>query len=163
MTRKPLLSAKLRLLLALAALSPLLLCAQWPFVPPTTPSAQRNALNAVRMQVDWLQNSTRTAANFGAQGYGNVRQQFEGLRGAYGAFKQTLRPDQLAYGANDLAEMDAGLDILQEAFTNYEQDIAEGRPVRTALNDMGQVMRQGSALWWQELNKKASRLRVGWG
>jgi hypothetical protein len=160
---QPALSAGLGLLLALPILSPLLLFAQWPFAPPTTPNAQRNALNAVRMQVDWFQNSTRTAANYGEQGYGNVRQQFEGLRGAYNAFKQTLRPDQLAYGANDLAEMDAGLDILQEAFTNYEQDVANGRMVRSALNDMGQVLRQGSTLWWQELNKKASRLRVGWG
>ncbi len=68
-----------------------------------------------------------------------------------------------AYGANDLAEMDAGLDILQGAFCNYEQDIADGRPVGPALNKMCQVLRQGSDLWLQELKRKASRLRIGRG
>jgi len=159
-----LLRAEVPLLIALSVLSPLLICAQWPFGAPTTPDAQRNALNAVRMQVKWLQNSTRTAVNFvGAQGYGNVRQQFDGLRGAYNGLKQTLNPQQLAYGANDLAEMDAGLDILQEAFSNFEEDTAAGQPVASALRNMCQVLRQGSALWLQELNKKAAPLRIGWG
>jgi len=155
---------QLALLVALSVLSPLLLFAQWPFAPQTTPDAQRSALNSVRTQVNWLKNATRTASNFaGAQGYGNVRQQFDGLRGAYNGLKQTLNPHQLSYGANDLAELDAGLDIIQEAFVNFEQDVAAGRPVDPALRDMCQVLRQGSAVWLQELNKKVSRLRIGWG
>lgn len=143
--------------------SPLCLLAQWPFATPATPAAQRNALNAVRAQVDWLQNATRTAPNFGVQGSGNLWQQFDMLRGAFAAFKQTLTPQQVAQGANSLAELDAGLDIIQEAFANYQNDLAAGRPANAALHELCQVLREGSNLWWQELKKNCSRLRVGWG
>ena len=69
----------------------------------------------------------------------------------------------MAFGANDLGEMDAGLDILQDAFCNYEQDIADGRLLGPALNKMCQAVRQGSDLWLQELKRKAARLRIGRG
>lgn len=144
-------------------LSALCVFAQWPFAAPTTPAAQRNALEAVRAQVEWLQNATRTAPNQGTQGCGNLWQQFDMLRGAYGAFKQTLTPRQLTEGANSLAEIDAGLDIIQEAFANYQTDLAAGRPASSALRELCQVLREGSHLWWQELKKTGSRLRVGWG
>jgi hypothetical protein len=151
------------LLACLATLGPVLALAQWTFNPLTTPDAQRNALNSVRSQVSWLQNSTRTAANFGDQGYGSVWQTFQGLRLAFGALTQTLTPQQSAYGANDLAELNAGLDIIQEAFTNYQEDVAAGQPVSVALGNLCRVLRQSSTLWLQELNKTASRLRIGWG
>lgn len=142
---------------------PLHVAAQWPLGVSTTPDAQRNALNAVQSQVKWLHNATRTAPNLGAQAYGNIRQQFDGLRAAYRGLKNTLTPEQLAYGANDLAELDAGLDFLQDVFSNYEQDIADGRPLGPALNEMCQAARQGSDLWLQELKRKAARLRIGRG
>ena len=120
-------------------------------------------MNSVRSQVNWLQNSTRTAGNYGAQGYGNVWQAFQGLRQTFVALTQTLTPQQLANGANELAELNAGLDIIQEVFPNYEEDVAAGRPVNLALADMCRVLREASALWSQELNKTASRIRIGWG
>jgi len=149
--------------LGLVALWPISFQAQWPYGPATTPDAQRNALHAVRTQVNWLQNSTRTAANYRAQGYGNVWQTFQELRQVYGTFKRTLNPQQLAYGANELAELDAGLDIIQEAFANYHEDVASGQPPGMALNHMCQVLRQGSKLWLKELNETCARLRIGWG
>lgn len=145
-----------------AAFWPMLCLAQWGFNAPATPDAQRNALGAVRSQVSWVQNSTRTASNYGAQGSGYVWQAFQGLRQAYGALTQTLTQQQLTQGANSLAELSAGLDIIQEVFANYDQDVAAGRPVGVALADLCQVMRQASNLWLQELNKTASRLRIGW-
>src|SRR5260221_11822881 len=90
---------------------------------------------------------------------GNIQLQFDGLRAAYGGLKNTLTPKQLAYGAKDLAEMDAGLDILQDAFCNYEQDIADGGPLCRALNRMWQAVSQASGLWLQEQRQKAARLR----
>jgi len=161
--RNSLLRECLRCILGFAILAPLLVAAQWAVSAPTTPDAQRNALSAVESQVKWLHNATRTAPNLGAQAYGNIRQQFDGLRATYGGLKNTLTSQQLAYGANDLAEMDAGLDILQDAFCNYDQDIADGRPLGSALNKMCQVLRQGSDLWLQELKRKAARLQVGRG
>lgn len=136
---------------------------QWPFGVPATPQGQRNAFSAVKSQVGWVQNATQVAPNYGAQGYGNVWQAFEGLRGAYSAFKETLSPNQLAYGANQLAELDAGLDIIAEAFTNYQEDVSAGRPAAPALRNMCSVMRQACGLWLQEFNKTCSRLHVGFG
>lgn len=156
----PLLSSVIAVFLSLSTLTAL---AQWPYGSPTTPDAQRNALSVVRSQAGFLDNATRTAPNFGAQGADNVWQQFQAFRGAYAALKQTLTPQQAAQGANALAELDAGLDIIQEAFPNYQDAVASGQPANAALREMCQVLRQTCALWMQECNKCCSRLRVGWG
>jgi hypothetical protein len=133
----------------------------WPPGPPVTPNDQRNSLKIVGAEVQWLQNATRTAANYGANGYGVVRNQFEKVRAAYGGFKRTLTPRQWEFGANDLAELDAGLDIIQEAFLIFENDIANGRSNSSALRSMCQVLNQATPLWMKELNRVSSRLRVG--
>jgi hypothetical protein len=161
--RKSPLHKCMRCIVCVAMLAPLLVAAQSVFGVRTTPGAQRNALNTVQSQVKWLHNATRTAPNLRAQGYGNIRQQFDALRSAYSGLKNTLTSQQLAYGAYDLAELDAGLDILQGAFSNYEQDIAEGQPLGPALQKLCQAVRQGSDLWLQELKRKAARLRIGAG
>ena len=136
---------------------------QWPFGVPVTPQAQRNALAVVKSQVGWVQNATQVAPNYGAQGYGNVWQAFGGLREAFNAFKATLNQQQLAYGANQLAELDGGLDIIAEAFDNYQEDVSAGQPPGPALRNMCSVMRQACGVWLQELNQTCSQLRVGWG
>jgi len=86
----------LAIALLVTMLAPVLVYGQWPFGTPTTPDAQRNALGAVRSQVNWLQNATRTAPGYGGGGYGNVLQQFESLRGAYAGLTHTLNELQLA-------------------------------------------------------------------
>src|SRR3974390_2488969 len=79
------------LLVCLAALCPALVIAQWEFPAPTTPDAQRNALNAVRGRVNWLQNNTRTASNLvGDKGDGSLRREFDVLRLAYVELARTL-------------------------------------------------------------------------
>ena len=129
----------------------------------TTPDAQRSALTGLRSHITWLQNATRVAVNYGDQGYGKVWEQFQSFRGAYSSLKQTLNPRQLTEGANSLAELDAGLDIIQEAFTNYQTDVANGRARYSALSDMCQVLREAMQIWTQEFNKHALRLRIGSG
>ena len=62
----------------------------------------------------------------------------------------------------EIAELGAGLDIIQEAFTNYRDDLAAGRSPAVALNDLCQVLGKAASVWLQELNKDAARLRVGW-
>jgi hypothetical protein len=84
------------------------------------------------------------------------------LQAAYNAFKPTLSPQQLSAGANEWAELDAGLGILEEAFTNYQQEVADGQSSATAFNEMRQVLYQASAVWLQEFNTTCSRMRVGW-
>jgi len=148
------------ILILLACLSPVLVSGQWPFSTPSTPDAQRNALSSVRSQVDWLQNATRSASG-SSTGVGNLWQQFEALRGAYTALTQTLNSQQLAQGANDLAELSAGLDIIQEAFSNYQEAVDAGQQASFALRELGQILRETSRIWLRELNTRCARLRVG--
>jgi hypothetical protein len=167
-TGKFLALAAFSLLAGLVALHPCRLCAQppGPFPVPTqvqiTPDSQRNALNNVRSQAGWLQNSTRTAPNYLTGAYDMVWQQYQLFRTAYQDFKSTLSPRQLANGANDLAELDAGLDILAESFSNYQEDLAAGQANARAFRNMCQVLGRATGFWLQEMNRVSSRLRVGW-
>jgi hypothetical protein len=138
--------------------------AQWPPGPPiTSPNQQRNALNAVRSQIGVFQNATRNAPYYAQNGYGNLFEQFQGLRQAYNGLKQTLNPGQQNAGANAFAELDAGLDILEQAFANYQNDLSAGRDARVALRDTCQVLREASTVWAQQLKKTCYELRVGVG
>jgi hypothetical protein len=140
----------------------------WPGAPgpmtpiPTTPNSQRNALSNVRSRVSWLQNATRSAPSYANNGAQMLWQQFQSLRESYSTFTQTLNAQQAAYGGNELAELGAGLDIIQEAFNNYQDDLASGRYPATAMSDLCQVLQEASAAWLQELNQDCARLRVGW-
>ena len=82
---------------------------------------------------------------------------------AYAALTQTLTPQQSAYGAEDLAELNTGLDIIEGAFDNYLEEVAAGRSEDAALVNLCRVVREGSILWVQKLNKTSSRLKIGWG
>jgi len=84
------------------------------------------------------------------------------LHNTYQDFKNTLTPQQLAYGANELAELDAGLDILAESFSNYQEDMAAGQSSARAFRNMCQVLGRATGFWLQELNTVSARLRVGW-
>ena len=135
---------------------------QWPFAPPTTPMAQRNSLNLVLNRVGWLQNATRTASSYAGGGYGLLLQQFQAVRGQYNGLKSTLTPQQLASGANQLAELDAGLEIIQEVFTDYQTAVANGQSSSTASANMGKVLNKAIGVWAQELKRDCRQLRIGW-
>ena len=156
------LALRLSVILAVLWASGLYAQTQWPFVPPTTPMAQRNSLNLVLNQVSWFQNATRTASASTGGGYGMLVQQFQAVRNQYSALKNTLSPQQLAAGANQLAELDAGLDILQEAFTDYRTAVANGQSSSTALANMCQVLNEASRVWAQELKQDCRQLQIGW-
>jgi hypothetical protein len=158
---KPRLLGAVCLWVAAASFSPDPAVAQYPpFAIPTTPDAQRNALQTVQAQIVWLQSTTRTSPN-NPGGYDLLWQRFQEVRAAFNAFKNTLTPAQTQYGANDLAELDAALDIIQSAFTGYQTDLSNGRSGALALRSLCQVLNQTAALWLQELNKDCARLRVG--
>jgi hypothetical protein len=167
-SHKSALSVALALVVALLPISPRPILAQYQFAPfPGTatavpPDAQRNAMNAVAGQVGWLQNATRTASSYNTGAVDLVWSQFQGLRTAYSQFTTSLNPRQAAEGANDLAELSSGLDILQEAFTNYQDDVASGRSAGLALLDMCQVLNQAAGVWLREFKQDCARLRVGW-
>jgi hypothetical protein len=130
----------------------------WP--PARMQVSQLTAMNDVLTQVNLLQNTTRTASNFPNAGFDNVYHQFQILRSSYSTFTRTLTTSQTSNRANELAELAAGLDIIAEAFTNYQDDVANGRPPDIALNDMCQVLNEAAGVWLQEFNRVSSQLNV---
>jgi hypothetical protein len=163
-TKKLPLPFALGLLASLAVLSGELVCAQLvsPYTRSADPMAQRNAMNLVLNQVKWFQSATRSAGAYAGGGYGMLQQQFQAVRDQYAGFKSTLNPQQLNVGANQLTELDAGLDIIQEAFTDYENAVANGQSTVTAFNNLRQVLSQAMGVWTQEFKQTCNQLRVGW-
>jgi hypothetical protein len=163
-TKKVLIPASLGLAIGLALLQSNLVRAQtiWPFAPPTTPMAQRNAMNTVINQVNWFQNATRTASSYTGGGYGLLQQQFQAVRDQYAGFRSTLTPQQLNSGANQVAELDSGLDIIQEAFADYQASVANGQSESGALSNLSQGLNEAMGVWVQEFKKDCRDLRVGW-
>ena len=164
-TKKLALPVVLGLLVSFAALYANLVSAQapWPYAAPTTPMAQRNAMNLVVNQVSWFQNATRTASSYtGGGGYGLLVQQFQAVRDQYAGFKSTLNPQQLSSGANQIAELDSGLEIIQEAFADYQAAVANGQSNSSAFANMRQVLTEAMGVWVQEFKQDCRQLRVGW-
>jgi len=136
--------------------------AQSPYVRANYPMAQRNQMNLVLNQVRWFQSTTRTAGSYVGGGYGNLWQQFQAVAAQWGRFKATLTPEQLDAGANEVADLDAGLEIIGEAFADYQTAVANGQSEVTAFNNLRQVLNRGMAAWGQHFNLTCRRLRVGW-
>jgi hypothetical protein len=125
-------------------------------------NAQRAAVTEVRSQANWLLNATRTAPGYATGGAGLVWNQFQSMRQAYSNLGFTLFPRQREDGANQWAELSAGLDILQEAFANYENDLAGGRPEKAALRDLCSVLGDSTRVWLAQFNQDCARLTVGY-
>jgi hypothetical protein len=136
--------------------------AQW-LEARTTPTAQRNALNLVLNQVNWFQNSTRTATSYAdGGGYGLLLQHFQAVRDQYTALKRTLTPQQLTSSGGQLAELDAGLDIIEQAFTGYQANVSSGQPSHAALASMCRGLNEALGMWARELKQDCRQSRVGW-
>ena len=135
--------------------------AQLPFAPPTNPMAQRNALNLLLNQVNWFQNAARSASSYPGGSYGLLVQQFQAVRDQYNRFESTLTPQQLASSANQLAELGAGLDIIQEAFTDYQTAVVNGQSSNTASANLRQVLNKAIQVWTHKLKQDRRQLRVG--
>ena len=89
-------------------------------------------------------------------------QQFQAVRDQYAGFKSTLNPQQLNSGANQVAELDSGLDIIQEAFADYQNAVVNGQSDSSAFANMRQVLNEAMGVWVQEFKQDCRQLRVGW-
>jgi hypothetical protein len=65
-------------------------------------------------------------------------------------------------GGNQIAELDAGLDIIQEAFADYQTSVANGQSPNSAYNNMRQVLNRAMRVWTDEFKQTCNQLRVGW-
>ncbi len=147
-------------LCSFAILFPSLLSSQIGY--PTSPDTQRATYNNLLAQGRMLQNAIQTAPNYRTGAYDVLAQQFQMLCAAYVDFKRSLNQQQLYYCGNDLAELDAGLDIIGGAFANCQQDLAAGRSPNYTMRTLGKVLGQGTGLWFRQLDQVSRRLRVGW-
>ena len=60
------------------------------------------------------------------------------------------------------AELGAGLDIIQKAFTDYQTAVATGRSSNTASANLRRVLNKAILVWTKELKRESRQLRVGW-
>ena len=112
--------------------------------------------------MNWFQNAARSASSYPDGGYGLLAHQFQAVRDQYNGFKSTLTPQQLASSTNQLAELDAGLDIIQKAFTNYQTAVANGQSSNTASANLRRVLIKAIRVWTRELKQDCRQLWVGW-
>jgi hypothetical protein len=128
----------------------------------SSPMSQRNAMNLVLNQIRWFQNAGGSAGTYAGGGYGMLQQQFQAVRDQYTNFKTTLNPYQANVGGNQIAELDAGLDIIQEAFADYQTSVANGQSPNSAYNNLRQVLNRAMRVWTDEFKQTCNQLRVGW-
>lgn len=139
-------------------------CLDAQYYPPafTGPDATRNSLNALRNQINWFQNTTQTARNLTTSGYSELWQQFQALQTAFATFQGTLSPAQLQTGANDMAELASGLQIIQEAFTDNQAEANGGLSSPDSLLNLCQVLNRAVAYWTQQLQRDCSKMGIAW-
>ncbi len=152
------------LITALAVFSPLELPAQPepPLSSANASVAQRNAINAVHAEANWLPNAARSAPRYATgNGYGLVFEHFQTFRSAFGAFTSSLSRQQVTAGADQLDDLDEGLGVFQDVFSRYEDDLASGQPAGKALRTLCDALRRGTGPWLREFNRVCNRLGAG--
>jgi hypothetical protein len=88
----------------------------------------------------------------------NLEYQFQNLRGTFRALGELALQLQTPRAANAVAELDAGLNIISEAFTPVRQELQAGMANRDTVVRMGQVMNEALLEWQKELKKCSARL-----
>ncbi len=157
---KIILAAILGLVPALGLFDPPSLQAQADVRPPYIPYyRQRISLLPLQNQIAQFQRTCRRAPGyFKNGGYDMLRNEFQALRTSYSAFKDTLSPNQLYEGANDLAELDSALDIIQESFTNYQKESANTLAPSATFGNLANVLSRSVKVWSQQLETVYYRL-----
>jgi len=131
------------------------------FNPGYAADAQRNSIRTLRFQLDAFRSAARTApAYYSGTGYDQIQTHFQAVVSAYQTFKTTLTPTQAANGANDFAELDAGLSIIAEGFTNYQSEAAAGYSGASAFRDLCQTLSRAMDVWSRQFLTVCSRARV---
>ena len=126
------------------------------------PDAQRNDMQNIQIQTRSLINACNTASDDASDPYQFVLYNFNSLRAQYNLFKNSLSSTQLSNGANEWAELDSGLTVLAEAFTDYQEQTPPGTLNIDAFRNMCEVLGQAAGVWLQEFTADCARAQVGW-
>jgi hypothetical protein len=90
--------------------------------------------------------------------YQNLEHQFQNLRATFHAVAQLALQLQTARAANAAAELEAGLNVISEAFLPVQQEMQAGAVNRDTVARMGRVLHEALGEWQKELKKCSSRL-----
>lgn len=90
--------------------------------------------------------------------YQNLEWQFHSLQFLFNALGQLALQLQTPRAANAVAELEAGLNIISEAFTPVQQEMQADVLNRDTVVSMGQVLNEALLEWQKELKKCSSRL-----
>ena len=134
----------------------------------STPATLRNAVQTTSDQAKW---TIQAAADMGRRAYTasyqlpdiladfqNLQGQFQNLRGNFNLAAQIASGLQSSRAANAAAELDAGLNIISEAFAPVQQEIQAGNVNRDTVASMCRVLQEALRVWQAELKRKSSRL-----
>jgi hypothetical protein len=147
----------------------------WPIYTPPPPFVQGPTLgatlfNAAQVTSDQARVTAQAALEMGrrARGdlqmlyfsndYQNLQLQFQNLRATFNQLAGLVPQLQSARAANAVAELDAGLNIIAEAFTPVQQEIQAGMLNRDTVVRMCQLLKETLDLWQRELKKDSARL-----
>lgn len=122
---------------------------------------QHHALDPLLTQIDKFQKSTWSAPGmYHKGGYETLWQNFQAVRRSFSAFKGVLTERQTYEGANDLAELDAGLTTIQESFTHYQSDIARKPETSARFQTLCTTLFRSMKVWRTEASNDWDRWRV---
>ena len=140
-----------------------------PFQGPTFGATLRNAAQATSVQARLTRQTAgdmgRRARSAGYQlqtfwtDYQNLQFQFQGLRATFNVLGELVLQLQNPRAANAVAELDAGLNIIAEAFTPIQQEIQAGMLNRDTVVRTCRVLDQVLGEWDRELKRNSSRLQ----
>ena len=96
------------------------------------------------------------------QDYQNLQFQFQTLRSTFNLLGGMALDLQRPRAANAAAELDAGLNIIAEAFAPVQQEIQANAVNRDTVVRMCRILDEAMVEWDKELGKSDSRLRQAW-
>lgn len=139
---------------------------QGPTVTDTLRNAVQAASDQARMTAQVAAEMARFARGAGYQtqnfaaDFQNLQIQFQNLRTVFGQAAGIVPQIQSARASNAAAELDAGLNIIAEAFTPMQQEYQAGRLSRDTIVRCCQVLNEAILEWQRELKKDSRRLGV---
>ena len=140
-----------------------------PFVQgPTFGATLRNAAQATSVQA---RATRQTAVDMGRRAraagyqlqtfsmdYQNLLFQFQGLRATFNLLGEMVLQLQQPRAANAVAELDAGLNIITEAFAPMQQEVQTGTVNRDTVVRTCRILDQVLFEWGKELKRNSMRL-----
>jgi len=137
---------------------------QGPTLEATLRNGVQASINQARLTAQTAKEMESRAKGVGYQrqnlwtDYQNLEIHFQNLRTTFHAVANLSLQLQSASAANAAAELEAGLNIISEAFVPVQQEMQAGTVNRDTVVRMCQVLDEALLEWQKELKRASSRL-----